>query len=153
MTIRWSRPLTSILQLKADGECYFVMPTLAADLAQEVRAKQLYTHVGRDGNVALWSVHLPGDDGRLDQWSQSAHSAADMAKNSWVRLVANRNVGAQPRCTRLVYHSETKKPLNQSYPFGFKGLRHFWRRGRETLAIYRPLTKQNQQGFRESACI
>lgn len=53
MTIRWSRTLTSILQLKEDGECYFVMPTLAADLAQEVRAKQLYTYVGRDCNVAL----------------------------------------------------------------------------------------------------
>lgn len=83
-----------ILQLKEDGECYFVMPTLAGDLAQEVRAKQLYTYVGRDGNVALWPVNLPGDDGRLDQWSQSAHSAAEMAKTSWVRLVANRHVGA-----------------------------------------------------------
>lgn len=83
-----------ILQLKEDGECYFVLPSLADELAQEVRPKQLYTYVGRDGNVALWPVNLPGEDGRLDQWSQSAHSAADLAKSSWVRLVANRPVGA-----------------------------------------------------------
>lgn len=83
-----------ILQLKEDGECYFVLPALGAELAQEVRAKQLYTYVGRDGNVALWPVNLPGDDGRLDQWSQSAHSAADMAKSKWIRMTANRHVGA-----------------------------------------------------------
>jgi hypothetical protein len=83
-----------ILQLKEDGECYFVVPQLYADLAQEVRAKQLYTYVTRDGNVALWPVNLPGEDGRLDAWSQSAHTAAEMAKSSWVRLVANRTVGA-----------------------------------------------------------
>lgn len=83
-----------ILQLKEDGECYFVLPDLAADLSQEVRAKQLYTYVGRDGNVALWPVNLPGEDGRLDQWSQSAHTAAQMAQTSWIRMVANRHVGA-----------------------------------------------------------
>ncbi|MDP2073392.1 hypothetical protein [Hydrogenophaga sp.] len=83
-----------ILQLKEDGECYFVHPSLAPELAQEVRAKQLYTYVGRDGNVALWPVNLPGEDGRLDQWSQSAHTAAQMAQASWIRMVANRPVGA-----------------------------------------------------------
>lgn len=83
-----------VLQLKEDGECYFVLPSLADELAQEVRPKQLYTYVGRDGNVALWPVNLPGEDGRLDTWSQSAHDAAKIAKSKWVRMVANRHVGA-----------------------------------------------------------
>lgn len=83
-----------ILQLKDEAECYFVLPNLAADLAQEVRVKQLYTYVNRDGHIALWPVNLPGDDGRIDQWSQSAHAAADLARRNWVRVVANRYVGA-----------------------------------------------------------
>lgn len=84
----------AILQLKEDGECYLVMPQLYAELAQEVRPKMLYTGVTRDGNLFLWPVNLPGEDGRLDAWSQSAHTAAAMAENRWVRLVANRTVGA-----------------------------------------------------------
>lgn len=83
-----------ILQLKDDGECYFVHPSLYGDLADEVRPKLLYTYVTRDGNIALWPVNLPGDDGRLDAWSQSAHTAAQIAQTTWVRLKANRTVGA-----------------------------------------------------------
>lgn len=83
-----------ILQLKEDGECYFVHPSLYGELASEVRPKMLYTYVTRDGNVALWPVNLPGEDGRLDTWSQSAHECARRAETTWVRLVANRTVGA-----------------------------------------------------------
>ena len=89
----WRMP-AAILQLKEDGECYFVHPSIAPNLAQEVRAKELYVYVTRDGNVSVWPINLPSDDGRLDAWSQSAHSAAEMAQSSWVRLVANRGVGA-----------------------------------------------------------
>jgi len=83
-----------ILQLKEDGDCYFVHPSLYGELASEVRPKMLYTYVTRDGNVALWPVNLPGEDGRLDSWSQSAHEGAKRAETAWVRLVANRTVGA-----------------------------------------------------------
>ena len=89
----WRFP-AAILQLKEDGECYLVMPQLYAELAQEVRPKMLYAGITRDGNIFLWPVNLPGEDGRLDAWSQSAHTAAAMAENRWVRLVANRTVGA-----------------------------------------------------------
>jgi hypothetical protein len=82
------------LSLKDDGEVYFVHPQLYAELAQEVRPKLLYLYVTRDGSVGLWPVNTPGDDGRLDAWSQSAHTAAKLAQTSWIRLVANRTVGA-----------------------------------------------------------
>lgn len=83
-----------VLQLKEDGECYFVHPSLYGELASEVRPKMLYTYVTRDGNVALWPINLPGEDGRLDSWSQSAHEGAKRAEINWARLVANRTVGA-----------------------------------------------------------
>lgn len=83
-----------ILQLKEDGENYFVMPQLAFELASECRPKMLYTYVDRDGNLGIWPINLPGEDGRLDAWSQSAHTAAAHAEERWVRLLANRHVGA-----------------------------------------------------------
>lgn len=83
-----------VLQLKDDGECYFVHPDVYDELAAEVRPKMLYTYVTRDGNVALWPVSLPGEDGRLDSWSQSAHEGARRAETTWIRMVANRTVGA-----------------------------------------------------------
>lgn len=89
----WSMT-AAVLQLKEDGECYLVLPELYVELAQEVRPKMLYTGMTRDGNPFLWPVNMPGDDGRLDSWSQSAHTAANLAKKNWVRLVANRTVGA-----------------------------------------------------------
>ncbi|MRD73593.1 hypothetical protein GH865_10065 [Rhodocyclus tenuis] len=63
----------AILQLKDDGENYIVAPDLFAELAQEVRAKMVYTGVTRDGTIFLWPVNLESEDGRLDSWSQSAH--------------------------------------------------------------------------------
>lgn len=84
----------AILQLQEDGENYLVLPSLYPELAQEARPKLIYTGITRDGNVFLWPVNLPGPDGRTDTWSQSAHAAAGLAENSWVRLVSNRAVGA-----------------------------------------------------------
>ena len=84
----------AILQLKDDGENYVVAPALFAELAQEVRAKKVYTGVTREGAVFMWPVNLESEDGRLDSWSQSAHQAAKISEKTWVRLVANRSVGA-----------------------------------------------------------
>jgi hypothetical protein len=83
-----------ILQLQEDGECYYVHPDLYSELAREARPKLLYTYVTRDGNVALWPINLPSEDGRLDAWSQSAHTVAQMAQSGWMRLASNRDVGA-----------------------------------------------------------
>lgn len=84
----------AILQLKDDGENYIVAPHLFAELAQEVRAKMVYTGVTREGTVFMWPVNLESEDGRLDTWSRSAHEAAKLAEKGWVRLVANRSIGA-----------------------------------------------------------
>jgi hypothetical protein len=85
---------TAILQLKDDSDCFLVMPDLLHEVGQEVRPKLLYTAISRDGNPFLWPVNLPGEDGRLDTWSQSAHAAAQIAEKSWIRLVSNRSFGA-----------------------------------------------------------
>jgi hypothetical protein len=88
------RILAAILQLKQDGENYLVLPHLYVDLAQEIRPKILYTAITHDGNPFIWPVNAPGEDGRLDAWSQSAHTAAQAAEKNWIRLAANRENGA-----------------------------------------------------------
>ena len=85
---------TAMLQLKDDGECYLVTREVMAEVAQEIRPKMLYFGITRDGVPFLWPVNLPAADGRLDSWSESAHKAAEIAQQSWVRLVANRAFGA-----------------------------------------------------------
>lgn len=119
----WRMPV-AVLQLKDDGECYLVMPQLFGELAQEARPKMLYTGVTRDGNLFLWPINMPGEDGRLDAWSQSAHSAAQMAETSWVRLVANRTVGAYDvmEATNLLEEpSWSELTFGEMVNLGFKG--------------------------------
>ena len=50
--------------------------------------------MNRQGVLALWPVRMPGEDGRLDEWNSSALQAAEMARERWIRLVANMSLGA-----------------------------------------------------------
>lgn len=84
----------ALIEMREDGESYLVPPALIEPLIEEVRFKQLYLCVTRDGNPFFWPVNLPGPDGRLDPWSQSAHQAAAIAEKNWVRLRSNRTLGA-----------------------------------------------------------
>ena len=67
-------------------------PSRAAESTFAPRA--LFTAVNRQGVLFLWPVRLPGIDGKLDAWSQSALEAARMARKGWVRVAANMTLGA-----------------------------------------------------------
>lgn len=82
------------LELRDDREMYLVDPTLAAEIAEEVRPKLFVTSITRQGTLFLWPINLPRADGRLDHWSQSAAEAAQRARTSWIRLVSNMSLGA-----------------------------------------------------------
>jgi hypothetical protein len=85
---------TAVLELKDEGETYLVAPDLRSELAGEVVAKTLFTSITKQGVVFVWPVRLPGSDGRLDSWNESAADAAQLAMKAWVRLAANRHLGA-----------------------------------------------------------
>lgn len=85
---------TMVLDLKGDREMYLVASELWSQLADELKPVTLYTAVTRQGVVFLWPVKLPGDDGRLDEWNRSAHEAARIASQRWVRVRANMSLGA-----------------------------------------------------------
>jgi len=85
---------TVILELKEERLSHLVAPELWLELPGEVVPKILFTAINRQGVLFLWPVRLPGPDGRQDHWSRSALDAAEMAKNKWVRVAANMNLGA-----------------------------------------------------------
>lgn len=86
--------VVAVVELKDDNDVYLVLPELYSALAQEARPKQLYIGITRDGNPFVWLVNMPGPDGRIDTWSQSAHAGASLAKTHWVRIKSNRDLGA-----------------------------------------------------------
>jgi hypothetical protein len=87
---------TAVIELKEDRETYLIAPQLWPALATETTfsPRALFTAINRQGVLFLWPVRLPGSDGKLDAWSQSALQAAKMAKEGWVRVAANMALGA-----------------------------------------------------------
>ena len=85
---------TAVLELKEERETYLVAPDLWPELPGELTPKVLFTYMNRQGVLAMWPVRMPGEDGRLDAWNESALDAAKIAKDDWVRVVANMSLGA-----------------------------------------------------------
>jgi len=85
---------TMVLELEEEGETYLVMPHLYAELGREITPKRLYTCITKQGVCFLWPIKLPGEDGRLNSWPQSALEAAEIGKEKWIRVKSNKSLGA-----------------------------------------------------------
>jgi hypothetical protein len=85
---------TAIFTDKENGDIYFVHPGLWEELAGEVTPAALNATIDRHGNFFLWPIPLPGEDGRWNEWHRSAAEIAAMAKERWLRVVSNRQLGA-----------------------------------------------------------
>jgi len=83
-----------LVELKDEREFYLVIPSIARQLPGEVAMYTLYTAINRQGVVRLWPVRLPDSDGKLMEWHRSAREATELAMKKWVRLKANRSLGA-----------------------------------------------------------
>src|SRR5262249_4916585 len=72
---------TAVVELKEDRETYLVAPALWPELAGEstFSPRALFTAMSRQGVLFIWPIRLPGHDGKVDAWSQSALEAAQMA--------------------------------------------------------------------------
>jgi hypothetical protein len=90
------RLTTGLLTLKQEREDYLVDPALWSELAGEpaFSFKLLVLGVSRQAIPFLWPLRLPGPDGRLDPWGQSALEACELARTEWVRVKSNVQVGA-----------------------------------------------------------
>ncbi len=103
---------TSVIELKEDRETYLVEPDLWDVLADEgtFSPRLLVLTVTRSATPFLWPVRLPGPDGRIDSWSESALEAVKTAQTSWVRVSANMQLGAYDVVESLSYEDEPVWP-------------------------------------------
>ena len=62
------------------------------------RLYRLYTWVNRNKVAGLWPIPLPEADGRENEWHRSAHAAAVVAMQDWVRIVPDRSLNGYTVC-------------------------------------------------------
>jgi hypothetical protein len=85
---------TGIVELKDDQEVYLVDPSILGELTGEWIPVRLVLAISRQGVLMLWPLKLPTDEGKINPWHASALDAAELAENFWVRIAANRALGA-----------------------------------------------------------
>jgi hypothetical protein len=82
----------SAIKLKDEGEFYLTTPQIARDHEAEVKPFTLYTCVNTSGVVILWPARISTSD-RRDNWSASAHEAAQAGMKQRIRIKANMSLG------------------------------------------------------------
>ena len=70
-----------------------VFPEVAAQFPELVKPVRLVSVITRDGNPYLWPLRLPKEDGRADNWANSALEIAELAKDTWIRLNPSMSAG------------------------------------------------------------
>jgi len=88
------RVTTTLLEWKEDGLFYLVDPIVAAELSGEVFLAELFVTINKNGDLNLWPVRLPGDDGKWHEAHRTSFEAAQLAFTKWVRMVWNKPLGA-----------------------------------------------------------
>jgi len=83
-----------LLEQKESGEKYVVTPNVAQAISELVRPVRLHAAIDRQNNVFLIRVPLPDETGTRNPWHESLAQAVELAKSKWVRIDANRQVGA-----------------------------------------------------------
>ena len=85
---------TALIEIKADREVYLVDPEIWPLFPNECKPRSLYTTIDRRNVVTLWPVRLPDENGRIDDWNRSAHEAAQLGTEQWVRMSSDMALGA-----------------------------------------------------------
>jgi len=101
---------TAVLEFKEENETYLVDPSLWNELPGELIPKILYTTLNRQGVLRLWPIRLPDEEGKLDDWNQSALESAAIAKKSWVRVSSNRSAGMYETFEATGNHDDPEWP-------------------------------------------
>lgn len=75
-------------------EIYVVLPSMYDTLTGEFSIYKVILAVTRRDKPYVWPIKLPGSDGRHNTWHSTALEAAEIAKEKWIRLQPNQDVGA-----------------------------------------------------------
>jgi len=76
-----------ILEVKKSGAVYLVHPSLAAKLTEEIASAIIFPCINRSGELFMWPVKTPGNDGRADKYSSVNLEHARRATEGWLRRV------------------------------------------------------------------
>lgn len=85
---------TTVFTDKEERESYLVAPSMRAALVGEARPVLLVLAISRQNALFVWPVSLPSNDGRRNLWTDTAQEAMHLAREHWVRLVADMGLGA-----------------------------------------------------------
>ena len=87
---------TAVIEIQHPAEMYLVRQDLWEALSGEstFTTKLLILAVNRQRDAFFWPIRLPDASGRVDNWSQSALAAAQLAMQRWVRISSNMSLGA-----------------------------------------------------------
>jgi hypothetical protein len=69
-------------------DVYLVNPLVAAEVQEETYAAALYQLATRRGSFSLWAIPITDNS-----WHKSAHEAAEMGMERFIRIDANRETG------------------------------------------------------------
>jgi hypothetical protein len=84
---------TAIVYMQEDRQHFLVTENMLAELADELAPMCLYLAITRQQNPFLWPVRIRGMDGRYLDWHRSAHEAAELAMEHWIKIRANMEAG------------------------------------------------------------
>ena len=85
---------TAIMNHKEEREMFLVDRSLVDALSAELSPRALRLGIDTLGNLFIWPLRLPSADGRFDEWGRTALEAASLAEKSWIRVMANTQLGA-----------------------------------------------------------
>jgi hypothetical protein len=80
---------------------------------------------------------MPGEDGRIDAWNQSAMIAAERARQCWVRVTSDRHLGAYE-----LFEAPADLPEPEWPDISFQEIFDIAFRGRQIEDIDHPVLKQ-----------
>jgi len=128
---------TAVVELKAERETYVVAPDLWPEVSGELIPKRLMLAITRQNVLILWPIRLPGEDGRIDSWNQSAMIAAERATECWVRVASDRHLGAYE-----LFEAPGDLPPPEWPDISFQEIIDIAFRGRQIDDINHPVLKQ-----------
>ena len=84
---------TAVFMDKEENETFLVAPNMWAVLAGEIRPVLLLPTITRQGALMIWPMRIV-DGSRRDAWADTSAEAAGYAKEKWVRMAADKSLGA-----------------------------------------------------------
>ncbi|MGY3584568.1 hypothetical protein ACVIGB_006374 [Bradyrhizobium sp. USDA 4341] len=115
---------TAVYEDKQDREFYFVAPNMMSAMLGETTPVILVTAMNRQKVSFLWPLKVANDNNSGNAWQDSALQGCEVAKKTWVRLVADMSLGAYRIWAAQGDLSEPEwpgKPLNELLEIAFRG--------------------------------